>query len=171
VALALCLLLSACAGPTLTDTPDAPFIPTPPRVVEEMLDLADVKATDVVYDLGSGDGRIVIAAARRGARAVGVELDAQLVQDSRDRAFAAGVADRTTFVWQDALKSDLAPASVVTLYLFPELNARLASKFLAELRPGTRIVSHRFPVADWMPKRTLPPDATRRPYAVYLYVR
>lgn len=136
-----------------------------------MLDLADVTATDVVYDLGSGDGRIVIAAARRGARAVGVELDARLVQDSRDRAFAAGVADRTTFVWQDVLKSDLRPATVVTLYLFPELNAKLAPKFLAELRRGTRIVSHRFPVADWTPTRMLGPDAPRRPYPVYFYVR
>jgi 16S rRNA A1518/A1519 N6-dimethyltransferase RsmA/KsgA/DIM1 with predicted DNA glycosylase/AP lyase activity len=140
-------------------------------VVDEMLDLADVTATDVVYDLGSGDGRIVIAAARRGARAVGVELDARLVQDSRDRAFAAGVADRTTFVWQDVLKSDLRPATVVTLYLLPELNAKLAPKFLAELRRGTRIVSHRFPVADWTPTRMLGPDATRRPYPVYFYVR
>lgn len=136
-----------------------------------MLGLADVKADDVVYDLGSGDGRIVIAAAQRGARAVGVELDAALVQDSRDRAFAAGVAERATFVWQDVLKSDLHPATVVTLYLFPELNAKLAPKLRAELQPGTRIVSHRFPVGDWIPHRTLAPDGLRRPYPVYLYVR
>jgi cyclopropane fatty-acyl-phospholipid synthase-like methyltransferase len=168
---ALGLLLGACAGPKLTDTPDSPFVPTPARVVEEMLDLADVKASDVVYDLGSGDGRIVIAAARRGARAIGVELDAQLVQDSRDKAYAAGLADRITFVWQDVLKTDLGSASVVTLYLFPDLTAKLAPKFLSELRPGTRIVSHRFPVADWTPRRTLTPDSARRPYPVYLYVR
>ena len=135
-----------------------------------MLDGAAVTAADLVYDLGSGDGRIVIAAARRGARGVGIELDARLVQGSRDRAFVAGVGDRTTFVWQDVLKSDLRPATVVTLYLFPELNAKLAVKFLAELRPGTRIVSHRFPVADWMPARTLAPEGTRRPYPVYFYV-
>ena len=147
-----------------------PFIPTPAAVVEEMLDLAAVAASDVVYDLGSGDGRIVIAAARRGARAVGIELDAQLVQDSRERAFVAGVTDRTMFVWQDALKTDLRAATVVTLYLFPELNTKLATKFLAELRPGTRIVSHRFPVADWTPSRTLAPAATRRPHPVYFYV-
>ena len=162
--------LTACAGPTLQDTPDAPFIPTPAAVVEEMLDLATVTPADVVYDLGSGDGRIVIAAARRGARAVGIEIDARLVQDSRDRAFAAGVAERTTFVWQDVLKTDLGAATVVTLYLFPELNTKLARKFLTELSPGTRVVSHRFPVGDWTPRRTLPPDATRRPYAVYFYV-
>jgi 16S rRNA A1518/A1519 N6-dimethyltransferase RsmA/KsgA/DIM1 with predicted DNA glycosylase/AP lyase activity len=139
-------------------------------VVEEMLDGAGVTALDVVYDLGSGDGRIVFAAARRGARAVGVEIDAKLVQDSRDRAFATGVGDRTTFVWRDVLKTDLGPATVITLYLFPELNAKLATKFLAELRPGTRIVSHRFPVADWTPIRTLAPDAMRRPYPVYFYL-
>ena len=135
-----------------------------------MLDVAGVSASDVVYDLGSGDGRIVIAAARRGARAVGIELDAKLVQNSRDRAFVAGVAGRTTFVWQDVLKTDLSAATVVTLYLFPELNAKLAPKFLVELRPGTRIVSHRFPVADWTPSRILGADAMRRPYPVYSYV-
>jgi 16S rRNA A1518/A1519 N6-dimethyltransferase RsmA/KsgA/DIM1 with predicted DNA glycosylase/AP lyase activity len=136
-----------------------------------MLDGARVTAADTVYDLGSGDGRIVFAAARRGARAVGIELDARLVQDSRDRAFAMGLSNRATFVWQDALKTDLAPATVVTLYLFPELNAKLAVKFLAELRPGTRIVSHRFPVADWMPAKTLEKEGARRPYPVYFYVR
>lgn len=151
--------------------PDVIYVPTPQPVVDAMLDLAQVTRTDVVYDLGSGDGRIVFAAARRGARAVGVEIDAQLVQDSRDRAFATGVGGRTTFVWQDVLKTDLSPATVVTLYLFPELNARLATKFLAELRPGTRIVSHRFPVANWTPIRTLAPDGMRRPYPVYFYVR
>jgi cyclopropane fatty-acyl-phospholipid synthase-like methyltransferase len=135
-----------------------------------MLDGAGVTSADVVYDLGSGDGRIVIAAARRGARAVGIELDAKLVQDSRDRAFTAGVAERVTFLWQDVLETDLAPASVVTLYLFPGLNDRLAPKFLAELRPGTRVISHRFPVAAWTPDRTLAPDGTRRPYPVYFYV-
>ena len=164
------MLLAACAGPTLRDTPDAPFIPTPAAVVEEMLDLAAVKPADVLYDLGSGDGRIVIAAARRGARAVGIEIDAQLVQDSRDRAFAAGFGERTTFLWQDALKADLGAATVVTLYLFPEINAKLAPKFLAELRPGTRVVSHRFPVGDWAASRILAPEGTKRPYPVYFYV-
>jgi len=171
VVAALVLLVAGCAGgPTLKDSPDSPFIPTPAAVVEEMLDLASVTPADVIYDLGSGDGRIVIAAARRGARAVGIELDAQLVADSRDRAFAAGLADRATFVWQDALKADLGTATVVTLYLFPELNAKLAPKFLTELKPGTRVVSHRFPVADWTPRRTLAPDGVRRPYPVYFYV-
>ena len=170
IATALTILLTGCAGPALQDKPDAPFIPTPAAVVEEMLDVAAVTPADIVYDLGSGDGRIVIAAARRGARAVGIELDGPLVQESRDRAFTAGVSDRTTFVWQDVLKSDLSPATVVTLYLFPELNAKLATKFLAELRPGTRIVSHRFPVGAWTPSRTLPPESARRPYPVYFYV-
>jgi len=132
--------------------------------------VAAVNATDVLYDLGSGDGRVVIAAARRGARAVGIEIDAQLVQDSRDRAFTAGVGERTAFFWQDALKADLGAATVVTLYLFPEINAKLARKFLAELRPGARVVSHRFPIADWAANRVLAPDGTKRPYPVYFYV-
>jgi hypothetical protein len=92
------------------------------------------------------------------------------VQDGRDRAFAAGVGELTSFVWQDVLKTDLAPATVVTLYLFPELNAKLAQKFIAELRPGARIVSHRFRVGDWTPVRTLAPDGMKRPYPVYFYV-
>jgi SAM-dependent methyltransferase len=172
--LAALLLVAGCAktgpGPSIADTPDSPFVTTPMPVVEEMLDLAKVTKDDLVYDLGSGDGRIVIAAAQRGARAVGVELDGKLVQDSRDRAFTQGVADRTRFVWGDVLKQDYRDATVVTLYLFPELNDKLAVKFQNELRPGSRVVSHRFPVAKWTPAQTLAPAGSQRPYVIYLYV-
>ena len=149
---------------------DAVWVPTSEELLKIMLDLAKVTPDDYVVDLGSGDGRNVIAAAKRGARAIGVELDGALVQDSRDRAFAAGVAERTRFVWGDVLKEELRDATVVTLYLFPELNDKLAVKFLAELRPGSRIVSHRFPITKWIPARTLAPGGAQRPYAVYFYV-
>jgi cyclopropane fatty-acyl-phospholipid synthase-like methyltransferase len=133
---------------------DAPYVPTPAPIVTEMLRGANVGPNDVVYDLGSGDGRIVIAAAREfGARGVGVELDPKLVQDSRDAARNAGVGDRVTFLWQDIFEVDLSPATVVTIYLFPEVNARLLPKLRRELRPGTRIVAHQFPIGDWKPDR------------------
>jgi hypothetical protein len=116
-----------------------------------MLDLAGVADTDVVYDLGSGDGRIVIAAARRGARGVGVELDSILVQESRASADSAGVAARADFRQADLFATDLRPATVVTLYLGRELNLRLRPIFLRDLRPGTRVVSQAFDMGDWPP--------------------
>jgi cyclopropane fatty-acyl-phospholipid synthase-like methyltransferase len=98
----------------------------------------------------------VITAARDfGARAVGIELDPALVQQSRDRALAAGVADRVTFIWKDIFEADLSPATVVTVYLFPEVNTRLLPKFRRELRPGTRVVSHQYPIGDWAPDRSV----------------
>ena len=157
--MALLLVVAGCATAATTEAPkltplDAPYVPTPPSIVTEMLRGAGVTANDVVYDLGSGDGRIVIAAAREfGARGVGIELDAKLVQDSRDLAFKAGVAERVTFLWQDIFQADLSPATVVTIYLFPEVNARLVPKLRRELRPGTRIVAHQFPLGDWKPDR------------------
>ena len=155
----LALTLAGCAAtadaPKVTQTLDAPYVPTADEVVTEMLRGAKVGPNDVVYDLGSGDGRIVIAAARDfGARAVGIELDPALVQQSRERALAAGVADRVTFVWKDIFEADLSPATVVTVYLFPEVNARLLPKFRRELRPGTRVVSHQYPIGDWAPDRS-----------------
>lgn len=142
--------------PRVTQTLDAPYVPTADEVVAEMLRGAKVGPGDVVYDLGSGDGRIVIAAARDfGARAIGIELDPALVQQSRDAANAAGVGDRATFVWKDIFEADLSPATVVTVYLFPEVNARLLPKFRRELRPGTRVVSHQYPIGDWRPDRSL----------------
>ena len=152
--------LAGCAAtadtPKVTQTLDAPYVPTADEVVAEMLRGAKVGPNDVVYDLGSGDGRIVIAAAKDfGARAVGIELDPALVQQSRERALAAGVADRVTFVWKDIFEADLSPATVVTVYLFPEVNARLLPKLRRELRPGTRVVSHQYPIGDWVPDRSV----------------
>lgn len=132
----------------------APFITTPSDVVVRMLRLAGTGPTDLVADLGSGDGRIVIAAAREfGARGVGIELDPALVEKSRANAKAAEVADRVSFVHGDALLADISKASVVTVYLLPQLINRLQPRFLGELNPGTRIVSHAFVMTGWKPDR------------------
>ena len=132
---------------------DVHYVPTPDAVVRAMLDVAHVTSADVVYDLGSGDGRIVIEAARKyGARAVGIELDPELNKQATKNAQKAGVADKVTFVRADFFKTDLSEATVVTLFLSPSINARLQSKLRRELRPGARIVSHRFPMPpDWKP--------------------
>jgi SAM-dependent methyltransferase len=137
--------------------PDVEYIPTPQAVVEAMLDLAEVKATDVVYDLGSGDGRFVITAAKKyGARGVGIEIDATLVKRATGNAAAAGVADRVRFVNQNIFTADISEATVVTLYLLQSINERLRPKLVRELRPGTRIVSHVFNMGpEWPPARTL----------------
>ena len=137
-------------------TPDIHFVPTPDEVVEAMLHLADVGANDVVYDLGSGDGRIPITAARRfGARGVGIDLDPELVAQATRSAQEAGVADRVRFVEGDIFESDISPATVVTLYLLTSINERLRPKLQKELRPGTRIVSHQFRMGDWDPEREI----------------
>jgi SAM-dependent methyltransferase len=133
---------------------EVPFITSPDAVTLEMLRSADVKASDFVIDLGSGDGRIVITAARLfGARGLGVEIVPDLVQKSRDNARRAGVEDRAEFREQDLFGTDLAPASVVTLYLLPEVNLQLRPALLA-LKAGTRVVSHDWDMGDWRPDRT-----------------
>ena len=133
----------------------APFITTPAGVVERMLRFAGTGPADLVVDLGSGDGRIVIAAARDfGARGLGIELDPALVQKSRAAARAASVIERVSFVHGDVLTADISQASVVTVYLLPGLINRLQPRFLAELAPGTRIVSHAFAMVGWKPDRT-----------------
>ena len=132
------------------------YLPTPQPVVEAMLRLAGVSGTDVVYDLGSGDGRIPIAAARAyGARGVGVELDGRMIQRARCNAREAGLEGLVEFRQEDLYLADLRDATVVTLFLFPEMHLRLRPKLLAELRPGARIVSHRFGFGDWLPERTI----------------
>ena len=136
-------------------------VPTPDAVVEKMLDMAKVGKRDVVYDLGSGDGRIVIAAARRGARAVGVDIDPQRIKESVANAEAADVTERVQFLNRDLFEVDLSRATVVTLYLLPEVNMRLRPKLLEELRPGTRVVSHSFDMGDWKPARTVTVDGSR----------
>ena len=132
-----------------------PFITTPDEVVARMLKLAGTSAGDLVADLGSGDGRIVIAAARQfGARGLGIELDAALVASSRENARQAGVADRVSIVQGDVLRADFSQATVITVYLLPDLMRQLQPRFVAELKPGTRIVSHSFRMTGWRPDRS-----------------
>jgi SAM-dependent methyltransferase len=136
-------------------TPDIHYVPTPPQVVDAMLELAHVTADDVIYDLGSGDGRIVIAAAQRhGARGVGIEIDPALIKTATERARKAGVADKVRFLQADLFKTDLSEATVVTLYLSGSINFRLQPKLRRELKAGARIVSHRFDMGDWRPDET-----------------
>lgn len=140
-------------------TKDVPYVPTPQVVVDKMLEVAAVSKDDVVYDLGSGDGRIVITAAKKyGVRGVGVDIDPERVKEANANAVQAGVADRVKFIEQDLFITDLKEASVVTLYLLPEVNLRLRPKLWSELKPGTRVVSHAFDMGDWKPDKTLQVD-------------
>jgi SAM-dependent methyltransferase len=143
-------------APSQNRIPDVIYVPTPPEVVAGMLDVAKVTKDDVIYDLGSGDGRIVIAAAKDfGARGVGIDIDPQRIKEARENARQAGVSDKVRFLQQDLFESDLSEATVVTIYLLPELNLRLRPKLLRELKSGTRIVSHSFDMGDWTPKALL----------------
>ena len=152
VVMAACLLASPLAG--AQPGYDVPYVPTPPVVVEEMLRLAGVGPGDFVIDLGSGDGRILIAAAKKfGARGVGVDLDPERIDESVYGAELAGVSDRVAFQRQDLFKFDIGQATVVTMYLLPSVNIRLRPRLLRELKPGTRIVSHDFDMEDWQPDR------------------
>jgi SAM-dependent methyltransferase len=158
LAVAMSLVTPRSASPLLAQTPvavepDVEFVPTPQAVVDAMLDLARVTADDVVYDLGSGDGRVVITAARRyGARGVGVEIDPALVERATASAAAAGVSDRVRFLQGNIFDADISDATVVTLYLLQSLNEKLRPKLVRELKPGTRIVSHVFNMGpEWPP--------------------
>jgi len=132
--------------------PDVKYVPTPQNVVEAMLDLAEVTARDVVYDLGSGDGRIPITAALRyGARGVGIEIDMFHLRDAYDNLKKAGVADRVRFLNEDMFDADIGEATVVTLFLLPQVNQRLMPKLKRELRPGARVVSHQYDMGDAWP--------------------
>lgn len=134
--------------------PDVVFVPTPDDVVNRMLELAAVKPDDVVYDLGCGDGRIVITAAQRyGARAVGIDIDPRRIAEANENAGKAGVTERVRFIEADLFEADIREATVVTLYLLTRLNAKLKPKLLQELKPGTRVVSHAFDMGDWEPER------------------
>jgi SAM-dependent methyltransferase len=131
-----------------------PFVPTPQEVVDKMIELAGVKTGDVVYDLGSGDGRIVITAAKKGARAVGFDVDGSLVKESRENIRKAGVEERAEIRQQDILTVDLSGASVVTMYLLPDVNLKLRPHILSQMKPGARVVSHAFDMGDWKPDKT-----------------
>ena len=135
--------------------PDVPYVPTTETAVKAMLKLAKVRSSDIVYDLGCGDGRIVIAAARNyGARGVGIDIDPQLIREARENARRAGVADRVEFREQDLFESNFRDATVVALFLLPTLNQRLRPQ-LEALRPGTRIISNTFEIAGWKPVREI----------------
>src|SRR5687768_15579125 len=160
-ATAFILMLVACAAGAAQDSGARParkldvwYVPTPHEIVDRMLDLAKVRAGDVVYDLGCGDGRMVIAAAKKyGTRGVGVDLDPARIREARANAKRAGVEQLVKFEVGDMFETDLTQATVVTLYLLPELNQRLKPKLFAELRPGARVVSH-----DWDMGRDWPAD-------------
>jgi len=152
-------------------TPDVPYVTTPEPVVLEMLRLAKVTKDDVVYDLGSGDGRIVIAAAKHfGARGLGLELDRGLVHEAEENARRAGVTDRARFIAADIFDADLSGATVVTLYLFPDVNARLRPKLLRELKPGTRVVSHAYGIGDWTPEQQRMVKVGAKDHQIYFWV-
>lgn len=135
---------------------DVPYVPTPEPVVDSMLALANVDETDVVYDLGSGDGRIVIRAAQKyGARGVGIEIDPDRVEEARQNAQEAGVENLVEFRQGDLFEADISDATVVTLYLLPSVNQKLRPKLFEELAPGTPVVSHDFDMGQWTPDRTV----------------
>ena len=171
LALLLCFVLLGAAGCYYPGA-EVPYVQTPAEVVTEMLRLAGVNGNDLVYDLGSGDGRLVIAAARDfGARGVGIEIDPSLIALSTESARRAGVADRVTFRTDDFFETNLSDATVVTLYLSRSINQRLRPKLLRELRPGARIVSHNFDMGDdWMPSETKQVLSRDRLVMVFLWV-
>jgi predicted O-methyltransferase YrrM len=162
LALLVALVATACAtaqtassgAATEQKKPDVPYVPTHEMVVDEMLRMAKVGKDDVVYDLGSGDGRIVITAAKEfGARGTGIEISPDLVQKAKDNARTAGVSDKVEFKEGDIFEADIKDATVVMLYLLPAVNLKLRPKLLSELRPGTRIVSHNYDMGDWKPQQ------------------
>jgi precorrin-6B methylase 2 len=158
-------------APSSLRAPDVHYEPTPPEVVDVMLRLANVKAGDVVYDLGCGDGRIVITAARDfGARGVCVDIDPQRIAESQENGRAAGVADQIRFLNQDLFVTDLSEATVVMLFLSPGLNLKARPKLLRELKPGARIVSHWHDMDDWKPQKTMRVTSNGRERPVYLWI-
>jgi len=141
---------------------DVPYVPTPDNVVEMMLKLANIQPGDVLYDLGSGDGRIVINAAKRfGIRGVGIDINPERIKEANENAKRAGVTDKVTFRKNDLFQEDIHEATVVTLYLLPSVNLKLKPKLFKELKPGTRIISHDFDMGDWKPERRVEVDNHR----------
>jgi len=154
--LSICAALSAAQTSQNTRPPDVIFVPTPQELVDDMLRLADVKKGDVLYDLGSGDGRIPITAARRyGIRAVGIDIDPDRIKEANANAAKAGVTKLVSFRQEDLFQAGWKEATIVTLYLLPDLNLKLRPRLLKELKPGTRIVSHQFDMGDWRPDKKL----------------
>jgi ribosomal protein L11 methylase PrmA len=136
--------------------PDVIFVPTPHEVVDDMLRLANVRKGDILYDLGSGDGRIAIAAAKKyGVRAVGIDIDPERIREANENARKAGVGNLVEFRQEDLFKADFREATVITLYLLPDLNVKLRARLWEEMKPGTRIVSHQFDMGTWKPEKRL----------------
>jgi cyclopropane fatty-acyl-phospholipid synthase-like methyltransferase len=158
-ALLFCLLLVSrhdIAAAQVGPNEEIPFVPTSIEVIDRMLELAEIKQEDVVYDLGSGDGRIVIRAAKKyGARGVGIEMDPELLQKSRKTAAAEGVGDLVEFRSEDAMRADISPATVITLYMLPWFNEAMRPNFQKYLKPGSRIVAHDFGIEGWEPDKTV----------------
>ena len=153
LAFAAALVLAAPAA-ARAQQPDVIYVPTPYEVVDEMLRLANVRKGDVLYDLGSGDGRIPVTAAKKfGVRAVGIDIDPQRIKEATENAKKHGVGKLVTFKQEDLFKTDFKDATVVTLYLLPDLNVKLRPRLLNELKPGTRIVSHQFDMGTWQPEK------------------
>jgi SAM-dependent methyltransferase len=146
---------------------DVPYVPTPQEVVDGMLELADVKKGEVVYDLGCGDGRIVITAAKKfGATGIGVDLNPERIEEANANAVEAKVTDKVTFHEGDLFNFDFSKADVLTLYLLPDVNLKLKPKILAEMKPGSRVVSHAFNMGDWEPDKSTTIDGRN----VYLWI-
>jgi hypothetical protein len=170
LALILAAVVTATAQTPAEKTPDVPYVPTHEKVVAEMLKVANVKKADVLYDLGSGDGRIVITAAKKfGTRGTGIELVPALVREARENAEKAGVSQLAKFVEGDIFEADISDATVVTLYLLPAVNMKLRPKLL-DLRPGTRIVSHNYDMEDWKPEKTIKLHLSDGEHTVYYWV-
>jgi SAM-dependent methyltransferase len=163
-AVLICVLFASAGSPRANWSASlqeslAPYVPTPQGVVDRMLELAEVTANDVVYDLGCGDGRIVITAAKKfGARGVGVDIDPDRIREAKANAKEAGVENLVTFIKQDAMTVDVSPASVVTLYLLSSSNLKLRPMLTKQLKPGARIVSHAFSMGDWEPLKVVTVD-------------
>lgn len=151
--------------------PDVPYVPTPNEVVVRMLELAKVQKDDVLYDLGSGDGRIVITAAQKyGTRGTGIDINPERIREANANAQKAGVTDKVQFRQQDLFKTDLSDATVVTLYLLPDINVKLRPQLFRQLKPGTRIVSHDFDMGEWKPERVVQVQGPNRQHTLYYWV-
>ena len=175
--LASALAIAAAAGcerapataPAASRAPDVRYEPSPHHVVTEMLKLAQVGANDVVYDLGCGDGRIVIAAVKLGARGVCVDIDPQRIGESRANAQRSGVAERILFLNQDLFETEIGDATVVTLFLWPSVNLKLRPKLWRELKPGTRVVSYIHAMGEWTPQQTRNVEGAYGPRKLFLW--
>src|SRR6266576_54155 len=155
----LLMLIAPGIAPAQKREPDVPYVPTPDEIVDAMLKTAAVKKGDVIYDLGCGDGRIVIAAAQKfGTRGVGIDINPERIKEARENASKAGVTGLVKFIEQDLFEAKIGDATVVTLYLLPAINLKLRPKLLRDLKPGTRIVSHSFDMDDWKPEKQLTLD-------------